>query len=125
MLLYANENRGKYPDDFEQIMRTQDLVPEVFINPRTGHDLQGDDVDARIKFASEQGDYFYAGKGLKNDTPAETVVAFEKPDGLDDGINILFGDGHVEFVMMEHALPMIDEAKARHEAAGGGGGNGL
>ena len=38
-------------------------------------------------------------------------MAAEKPEGLSDGLNILFGDGHVEFVIMPRALQMIEAAK--------------
>jgi prepilin-type processing-associated H-X9-DG protein len=126
MMLYANENRGKYPADFGELIRTQDLVAEVFTSPRTQTSLPPDlnTPDKAAAFVVEQSDYVYLGAGMNNSAPAESILAYEKPDGLDDGINILFGDGHVEFVHMGHALEMIEAAKAG-QPAGGGAPNGL
>ena len=48
----------------------------------------------------------------KHDGPQE-VLGTEKPEGLSDGVNILFGDGQVEFVTMARAMQMINEARGR------------
>lgn len=112
MMLYANENRGKYPDDIETLLRTQDLVADVFISPRTSTAIPAGQPAERNMFVSEFGDYAYLGKGLKNSATVETILAYEKPDGLEDGINILYGDGHVEFLNMDAALAEIAKQKA-------------
>lgn len=114
MLLYSNENRNRYPDDFATLLKTQDLSPQVMLSPRAGSGIPADVTtpEARVAYVAEHADYVYLGKGLKNDTPAETIVVYEKPDGLDDGINVLFADGHVEFLFMEPAMAEIAKQKA-------------
>jgi prepilin-type processing-associated H-X9-DG protein len=47
------------------------------------------------------------------------VLAYEKPEGLMDGINILFGDGHVEFVPMATAMETIRLGRKPQPPAGG------
>lgn len=112
LLIYANENGGKYPDDFKSLLTMPDLItPDIMINPRTDNQLPDDDAAARIEYAATDGDYVYIGKGLNNAAPATTIVAYEKPESVTDGINVLFGDGHVEFLAMDHALAQIDMQK--------------
>ena len=45
---------------------------------------------------------------------ADTIVAYEKPDAHGgQGMNMLFGDGHVEFEQMPVAVRMIQEQQAK------------
>lgn len=53
-------------------------------------------------------DYVYLGKGKHYRRPADFVLAYEKPDGLQDGINVAFVDGRVFFVKMDHAMKLIE-----------------
>lgn len=111
MLLFSNENKQKLPDSFGQMITTQDIGVEVFANPRLGTSVPPDvlaaNADAKGDWADENSDYVYLGQGKTANAGPEEVMAYENPDGLDDGINILFGDGHVEFVQMEDAMRMI------------------
>jgi prepilin-type processing-associated H-X9-DG protein len=113
-LLFSNENRGgKLPDDFGVILETQDISVEVFVNPRTGSTLpptlKGQPMEQRVKWVKTSSDYVWIGKGQTNNAPADVVLAYENPKGLDDGINVLFGDGHVEFLIMQYALDLIED----------------
>jgi prepilin-type processing-associated H-X9-DG protein len=101
MLLYANENGGTSADSFVTLLRTQDLVPDVFVCPKD--DIEpAEDVDA---FAADPGprhcSYLYLGDRLPmpfNALPAEAILAYDRLDNHEgDSINILFGDGHAEF----------------------------
>lgn len=114
MVLYANENRGKLPPDLGTLVKTEDIGPDVFVNPRASNDAtppRNGDTDAGAAFVNEHSDYIYVGSGLTNTAGAETVIAYENPEGLDDGINLLFGDGHVEFYMMPAAMQLIEQSK--------------
>lgn len=90
------------PDSFATILRTQDLVPEVFICPR-------DDARAAKDAANFHGNerecsYIYVGDGMPmpgvaDREGADVLVAFDRPDTHEgDGVNALFGDGHVEWM---------------------------
>lgn len=98
ILLYANQNAGAMPDSFATILRTQDLTPKVLICP-------SDDARAAADVASFRGDerdcsYVYVGDGVPNAAIGNSdIVAFDRPDThAPDGINALFGDGHVEYL---------------------------
>lgn len=116
MQLYANENNGKFPKDFEALLKTQDLPLDAMLNPRSNrvHPSLAGDRDAQIKAVLEVGDYVYKGSGKNTTTPADVVVAYENPEGLTDGVNMLYGDGHVEFQTMDQAERLMGgDAPAR------------
>jgi prepilin-type processing-associated H-X9-DG protein len=62
---------------------------------------------------NESSDYGYVGKGLTYQAGADTVVAYVKPEGLQDGLNFLYADGHVEWQVMPVAMELIEKAKGR------------
>lgn len=110
MQMYATENQGKFPKDFEELLKTQDLSPEVLLNPRSDSKspARGPDRDAHIKAVVDVGDYVYKGAGKNTTATADIAVAYENPEKLRDGINVLYADGHVEFVPMDQARQMIN-----------------
>jgi prepilin-type processing-associated H-X9-DG protein len=120
--MHANENKGKLPNDIADLLK-QDLSPEVFVNPRTNNSgpPPGLEGAAAAKWVQENSDYVYTGAGLDFRAPDDTILGYEKPDALRDGLNILFVDGHVEFFPMAQAMQKI---KAAGGAGGARGGNG-
>lgn len=106
-LLYSNENRNRYPPDVGVLLATQDLVPEVFtcpsceIDKATGATTQAV-IDELLK--GDHLSYAWVGGGLTNNVPVDVVLAFDlelhpiKDQARATGINVLLGDGHVEFV---------------------------
>ena len=112
ILLFSNENKGKYPDDLGELLKSQDVGMEVFVSPRTETALPGNrvgmDAAAQAAWVNENSDYVYLGKGMTQGVNPETVVAYENSDRVEDGINLLFGDGHVEFLNMDFALDTIN-----------------
>lgn len=102
MVLYANENGQSSADSFATLLRTQDLVPDVFVCPTSGA-KRAAGIDA---FAADPGPahsgYVYLGDRLPmrfNVVPAEAILAIERTlDPGHAGVNVLYGDGHVEFM---------------------------
>jgi len=63
-------------------------------------------------WVNEHSDYIYLGKGLTNAVPADVVVAHEKLGAhRGQGINLVFGDGHVEWMQMPEAMRAIEKSK--------------
>jgi prepilin-type processing-associated H-X9-DG protein len=122
ILLYSNENKGKYPPDQGTIVKTQDLTAEVFTCPSgdTPQPPHFANLDEAAKWVNEHSDYVYLGKGMTSAVGAETIVLYEKPNAHgSQGMNMLFGDGHVEFQTMSSALKMIQDQQAGKKGAGG------
>ena len=112
-MMFANGQRnGAFPKDMGELLKTQDLSIDVFINPRSSNAApQGLTPQQQQQWVKENGDYVWNGAGKNNATPADVPIGWEKPQGLTDGINILFGDGHVDFVPMGKAMEMIQAAQ--------------
>ena len=112
--MFANENKGKFPKEIGQIPAAQDLTADVFVNPRKGSSMPPQDAmagEAAAKWVRQNSDYVYVGAGKDYRMGADEVLAYEKPEGLSDGINVLFGDGHVEFLPTAQATPTIREGR--------------
>jgi type II secretory pathway pseudopilin PulG len=110
-MMYANEHKGRLPDD---LAGTREFIenPHVYANPRSGvplpPDVQGDDLNTWI---NESSGYVYVASGKSIRDRADVVVAHERPDGLSDGLGIVFLDGHVEFQNMPQAMQTIEAAR--------------
>ena len=115
MLLYSNEHKDQYPPDLGTLLATQDVAPEVFVCPSgsssappAGDFLKPDGTPDGPKlkaWVDANSDYTYLGAGRTNSSPAEDILLYEKPSDHDgDGMNMLFGDGHVEFFTMPSAV---------------------
>jgi prepilin-type processing-associated H-X9-DG protein len=114
MLLYSNEHRGKYPDDLGILIKTEDISIDVFTCPSSGTsippNIRNGSMAQKMAWVNEQSDYVYLGKGKTNTTSPETVTVYEKlTDHGNDGINMLFGDGHVEFQMLKGAKDLLQK----------------
>ena len=113
-LMYSNEQKdGSLPPTLGVMVAKEDLTADVFVNPRRNspHPPPGLTGDQQSQWVEEHSDYVWLGKGKKNTATFEEIIAYEKPEGLKDGINILYGDGHVEFQTMARARQQIENAK--------------
>ena len=119
MLLYANENRGAYPDTIEPILATQDITSEVFVCPASNDTaaLPGatNQQQAAALKSGRHLSYVYCGKGQNNSSSADAVLVYENPmnhTGGKDGMNILWGDGHVSWEGAKYSQYIITELNA-------------
>jgi prepilin-type processing-associated H-X9-DG protein len=108
MLLYSNENKGKFPKTAGELLLTQDITVEVFVNPETKTRAPRNKPPEELAtWINTSSDYEYLGAGRTNTTPADVVVAHEKFRPNAPGINMLFGDGHVEWVQNAPAQQIL------------------
>ena len=117
MLAYANANGDQYPDGLEGLLKTDpSLSPSVFVCPSS--DKTPPDNSSPQKFASEiasgqHTSYVYLGKGLNVHAPADTVLIYEPlEDHAREGMNVVFGDGHVQFLDRHQSQTILDERAA-------------
>ena len=122
-LLYANDNPGKYPATLGDLVDA-DLNPMVFVCPTSGTAPPGQDVQADPKRSKEwinaNSDYVYLGGSLPgkvlSNSPADMILLHDKFENHEEeGINILFNDGHVEWVIDAAGGGVAQEADGRRQ----------
>lgn len=117
--LYANEHDGRFPDDIEGLL-TQDIIPSVFVCPDSGDTAaaQGPTTQATAANVNAPGhcSYVYVGKGWRvKDATADVVMAYEPLKNHEGrGMNVVYGDGHVDWVAAAEARAMLSELAAGH-----------
>ncbi len=111
VMLYQNDNK-KYPTTLGDLFET-DLNAEVFLCPDSGKAIPADIARDKKKYAewvNANSDYVYLGATMKAADPAERILAYEKLENHNgEGVNILYNDGHVEWMMQEGAKKAIEE----------------
>jgi hypothetical protein len=111
---YSNRHNGKYPKDLGEMMAESGLSIDVFVNPATNtappQGLTGAQAQDWVR---QNSDYVWNGAGKSSDKlGADEALAWENPDRARNGVNILYGDYHVEFRFLPEAMQIIEKAKA-------------
>ncbi|MCY2954737.1 MAG: hypothetical protein NTU53_22630 [Planctomycetota bacterium] len=116
IMLYANDRGGKFPPRLEVLITDVDLNPEVFVCPASNDKrATGPTTQAMLAELGKKGhcSYVYLGAGMTTSVPPDTVVAYEILDHHEKArINVLFGDGHVEWVVKAEAERIIKDLQA-------------
>jgi len=113
-MLYSNENKGAAPPDLGTLLLQEGLTANVFVCPSTGRGFETHDGDVKpediAKWVNENSEYVYLKPPKKlTQLNAETILVYEKFENHDEqGINILYADGHVEFQQMPAAKKEIE-----------------
>lgn len=106
----ATRNGRPFPPDLGRMASFSDLPPGIFVDPR-GSSLPppaGMTPQQTEAWINGTTDYIYApGRKRLDNTLGTTVLAYENPANMKDGILILFADGHVEFREMRWAIETI------------------
>jgi prepilin-type processing-associated H-X9-DG protein len=102
ILLYAQEHGGRFPDRLEEVLLAGEVPAEGFVCPSSNDEkAPGATVqEAAVNLSKPHHlSYVYVGRALTTAAPPQTPVLYEYLDNHDnDGVNVLFADGHVEFV---------------------------
>jgi prepilin-type processing-associated H-X9-DG protein len=85
LILYAGNNNGQLPPDLATALKTQDLSPDSLHSPfAPGKDNTG---------------YRYLHAAGTKDVPPDVAIAYDAAElQKGDGANVLYGDGHVEWL---------------------------
>jgi prepilin-type processing-associated H-X9-DG protein len=119
VMLYANENKGKYPADLGAlaVALQGELSWDVFGCPTDGGiEAPGPDIlndpEKYRQFVNENTHYVYLGGKLNAAAPADRILAYEHEEAHEqEGMNIVFNDGHVEWFTYDHAMQLIEKAQ--------------
>jgi prepilin-type processing-associated H-X9-DG protein len=110
ILLYNQDYKGAFPDSLITLAANEQLAPSVFICPSSNDtpatSSAGMSTPGHLSF-------IYLGKGLTDKTVLPNqVIAYEPLANHGDGIDVLFGDGHAEFIDAKRATKIIADANA-------------
>ena len=116
IMLCANKDGGKLPPRLEALITDVGLNAEVFVCPSSDDEAAtGPTTQVVLAGFAKKGrcSYVYLGAGMANQVKADVVVAYESMDHHEKaGMNVLFGDGHVEWVEKVEAERIIKELEA-------------
>jgi prepilin-type processing-associated H-X9-DG protein len=104
VLLYGNENKGKFPPDLATLTKTQDLSADALKSPfGPAKDAKGDIV--LLNFA--------ANPTAAPDSAAIVIAYDQAALEQGDGTNVLYADGHVDWLPPETFAKALEEAKKK------------
>ena len=94
---YAQNHGGTYPASLAELERDQRLDPHLLVCPET-----------HLWASDAASTFIYVGRHLSTRTAGPgTVVAYDPPGYVGgDGVDVLFGDGHTDWVTAA-ALPAV------------------
>jgi hypothetical protein len=125
LLAYANNNAGRFPDTLNVLLDTAtdyEVTADVFVCPSTGdeHAMGQSPAEQARKLTAEPGhlSYVYVGAGLTSQTAtADRIIAYDNPHNHnDEGINVLYGDAHTEFLNPKQAEQALARLRASSSA---------
>jgi prepilin-type processing-associated H-X9-DG protein len=104
--MYANSNKGNFPPDLPTLVKSQGVGGNTLVCPSTNQTPASGTPSFQL---GKDLSYVYVGKGRNFTAQSDVVIAYEPPSdhtpgltGAGSGGNVLFADGHVEF------LPNLD-----------------
>lgn len=106
----ANRNGLQLPPDMGTLSASNDIDPQVFVNPRGTSPPPPSDLttwEQKAAWVNSTTDYIYVGAHKSIAMPPGTPIAFENPATMADGLDMVFGDDHVEFREMRWAVETI------------------
>jgi prepilin-type processing-associated H-X9-DG protein len=115
MYTWSINNRDKFPEDLTILVKDGSASIRHFLNPNSGTSIPPEVQAALVKkdwptvskWIKSNPDYIYRpNKGSAS--KADAIIMYERFDAEAEGANVLYGDGHVEFLDM---IKLIQELK--------------
>ncbi len=100
------QDHHQYPGDLQTVFQTGMLNPPTFTCPSSSDVLPADSVIGARGTCS----YVYVGGSFGKEAQVDSVIALEDPANHDlDGGNVLYGDGHVEWVTLQNVVQIMND----------------
>jgi len=118
IIQYTIDHAGQYPDSLGTLLLNEDITAAAFIRPGS-NDVASAKPTKREQAAEIDGgthcSYRYLGRGMTiNPVTRDCVIVYEPL--ASDGMNVLFGDGHVEFAKYYQAKFLLDQVAVSRTA---------
>jgi prepilin-type processing-associated H-X9-DG protein len=97
-IMYASDHKGNYPESLQDLVKEKYLPEPVLKSPLNTRP----DVPSYIYIA-----------GHKADSKPNYVLAYENPEYLSEGTNVLYVDGHVQWMKPEEFKAALAETYQR------------
>jgi prepilin-type processing-associated H-X9-DG protein len=115
--IYAVLHEGNYPRDLGVLLSEIDLPASIFVCPNTPDTpAAGPTTRAVVNNMMLPGhhSYIYLGKGLTLSTASPDVILLYEPlsDHANTGMNVLFADGHDDWLSPADAQPLLKQVAA-------------
>ena len=113
MMIYSISHDERFPPDLGTLVQDGSFGPNSVICPSSGASADSFPIvdldDDRVRqWINENSSYVYLAGEMDMSCPPDAILLYEKIDNHDgEGINIVFGDSHVQFVQMEEAIKML------------------
>jgi prepilin-type processing-associated H-X9-DG protein len=108
LLAYGNTNRGAYPPDLQTLLSNSPALKTDMMTCPSSNDTPA--PNASTLTSGGHLSYVYV-PGGRTTSGSDEVLLYEPMTNHDNGTNMLFGDGHVEFMMRGQAEALIAASK--------------
>jgi prepilin-type processing-associated H-X9-DG protein len=113
--LYANGNKGKYPPDLGTLVKSGAVPIDLLVCPAGDAAIpvaiRTATKEEQAVWANESSSYVYVAAALDLNAAPDAAVLYEKEGNHgEDGMNFLYGDGHVEWQTAQVAQQLIKTA---------------
>jgi prepilin-type processing-associated H-X9-DG protein len=107
IIMYQRANNQEYPPSLTVLATQSAVSPDIFVCPSSN-----DTPAASLAQVETPGhcSYIYYGRGDVNPSATDVVLSENDSDHV-DGMNLLFGDGHAEWMQIGQAKMLVDQAK--------------
>lgn len=108
-LAYAAEHQQRFPNSLPELLDgNHGLMPDELVCHGPEGDEGVDEPPPQTR-PTPQESYLYFGKGHTT-AEVDAVIALDPPEHHDDaGMRVLFGDGHVDWIDIDHAGPILTQ----------------
>ena len=114
---YAEQNNGRLPEDVGKLVDQDFIPPQSLVAPLDDTSIPGGfhgwSAQKKAQWARENSSYVMLGRGEAAPTGPRAVLGFEKLSAEKNGVAVVYGDGHAEWLDNDEARRMIERQEGK------------